>query len=166
LAFVWSLPIRAIIEELSQPRLSLKGIMSFHAVHQFVCKWLIVCAVAALALSSAFTSTIVLAHAEHGKPQYGGVVGEAGDFQVELVVKADTMTMYITDHGKALSAKGAAAKVTLLVGATKSEANLTAAADGKTLEAKGAYKVAKGTKAVAVVTLAGKPAKTVRFEWK
>jgi hypothetical protein len=39
---------------------------------------------------------------------------------------------------------------------------LSPAGDNK-LEAKGAFKVAPGTKAVAVVTLAGKPAQSVRF---
>jgi hypothetical protein len=34
------------------------------------------------------------------------------------------------------------------------------------MEAKGSFKVAKGTKGIAVVTLAGKPSATARFEVK
>ncbi|MDP3309911.1 MAG: hypothetical protein Q8S56_03000, partial [Polaromonas sp.] len=68
------------------------------------------------------------------------------------------------DHGKAVKLDGAKAKVTLLNGSEKSEVELTPAGDK--LEAKGAFKVAKGTKGIAVVTLAGKPPATARFEVK
>ena len=57
--------------------------------------------------------------------------------------------------------KGATAKVSLLNGVDKSEATL-APAGGNKLEAKGSFNVKSGTKVTAVVTLAGKEAKTVR----
>ena len=55
-------------------------------------------------------------------------------------------------------------KVTLLNGSEKTEVDLAPAGDK--LEAKGAFKVAKGTKGIATVTLAGKSAATARFEVK
>lgn len=56
------------------------------------------------------------------------------------------------------------AKLTLLTGSEKSEVPLTLVGDK--LEAQGSFKVAKGTKAMAVVTLNGKPPATARFELK
>ena len=95
-------------------------------------------------------------------PKYGGVVQEAGDMQYELVVKADSIAIFVEDHDKKVDTKGGTAKVTLLNGANKIEATLVAAGGNK-LEAKGSFKFAKGTKAVAVVQLAGKPISTARF---
>lgn len=97
-------------------------------------------------------------------PKFGGVVVEtkAGDF--EIVAKPDMIRIYVSDHGKAVKLDGAKAKVTLLNGSEKTEADLTPAGDK--LEAKGTFKVAKGTKGIALVTLAGKPAATARFEIK
>lgn len=118
-----------------------------------------------LATSIAFSGAIAVAAGGHGHdPKFGGVVVEtkAGDF--EIVAKSDTLQIHISDHGKAVKLDGAKAKVTLLNGSEKSEVELTPAGDK--LEAKGAFKVAKGTKGVAVVTLAGKPPATARFEVK
>ena len=97
-------------------------------------------------------------------PKHGGVVidNKAGD--LEIVAKPDSIQIYITDHGKAMKLDGAKAKVTLLNGTEKSEADLVLAGDR--LEAKGAFKVAKGTKGIAVVTLTGKPPVTARFDIK
>lgn len=54
--------------------------------------------------------------------------------------------------------------MTLLNGSEKSEVDLAPAGDK--LEAKGNFKVAKGTKGIATVTLAGRTATTARFEVK
>lgn len=113
----------------------------------------------------AFSGAAAMAAGGHGHdPKFGGVVVEtkAGDF--EIVAKPDTFHIHISDHGKAVKLDGAKAKVTLLNGSEKSEVELTPAGDK--LEAKGAFKVAKGTKGIAVVTLAGKPPATARFEVK
>ena len=98
------------------------------------------------------------------KPKHGGVLVETKAGDVEVVAKPDVINIYITDHGKLMKLDGATAKVTLLNGTEKSEANLVLVGDK--LEAKGAFKVAKGTKGIALVTLAGKPATTARFEIK
>ena len=101
---------------------------------------------------------------EH-KPQYGGVVTEVKGTQYELVAKPDSIVIYVDDHGKKVDTKGATAKVTLLNGNEKTEAALSPAGANK-LEARGTFKAAPGTKAAAVVALAGKPAQSVRFTVK
>jgi hypothetical protein len=97
-------------------------------------------------------------------PKFGGVVVETKAGDVEIVAKPEMIHIYVSDHGKAVKLDGATAKVTLLNGSEKTEAVLKPAGDK--LEAKGAFKVAKGTKGVALITLAGKPAGTARFEIK
>ena len=124
---------------------------------------------AALALA-AMATTAAHAAGDHGaghdhKPQHGGIVAEANDMDYELVAQPDTLTLYLRDHGKPAKTEGMSAKLTLLNGTEKSEAVLAPAGEGK-LEAKGAFKVAAGTKVVALVTLPGKKAANVRFAVK
>ena len=106
----------------------------------------------------------VLAHGDD-KPKNGGVATEVKDVNYELVAKADAVALYIEDHGKKVDTKGAAAKLTLLTDGQKAEVTLAPAGEGR-LEAKGSFSVKAGTKAIAVVTLAGKPPVSVRFEIK
>ena len=98
------------------------------------------------------------------KPKHGGVVVETKVGDLEIVAKPESIQIHISDHGKAIKLDGAKAKVTLLNGSEKSEADLVQVGDK--LEAKGAFKVAKGTKGIAVVTLTGKPPVTARFDIK
>lgn len=111
------------------------------------------------------------AHAagDHGaghdhKPLHGGVVAEASDMDFELVAAAGSLSLYVRDHGKPAKIEGASAKVTLLNGRDKAEAQLQPAGDR--LEAKGDFKAGPGTKAVAAVTLPGKKPVNVRFALK
>jgi hypothetical protein len=99
------------------------------------------------------------------KPKHGGMLAEGKAFDAELVAKPDLLTIYVNDHGKPMMTKGMKAKVTLLSGSEKSEAELQPAGDNK-LEAKGKFAVAKGTKFVAVLTPEGKTGSTFRFELK
>lgn len=101
----------------------------------------------------------------HPTPQYGGVVTELKELQYEIVAKPDSIALYIDDHGKKIDTKGASAKVILLNGRVKTAATLAPAGENK-LEAKGAFKVEKGTKIVAVVSLREKSAQSVRFALK
>ena len=87
---------------------------------------------------------------------------EAHDMDYELIAKADILTLHLRDHGKPAKTDGVSAKLTLLNGTEKSEAVLAPVAEGK-LEAKGRFKVAPGTKVVAMVTMPGKKAANVRF---
>ena len=97
------------------------------------------------------------------KPLHGGVVTEVKDMDFELVAKPSAIQLYLRGHGKSPDLSKATAKVTLLTGTEKQEVELKPAGDK--LEATGSFKVGPGTKAVAVVTIAGKPA-TVRFAMK
>ncbi len=102
-------------------------------------------------------------HAHGHKPMHGGVVVEVKDMACELVAKSTTLQLYLRDHGKPADLSKASAKLTLLTGTEKQEVELKPAGDR--LEATGSYKVGPGTKAVAVVTINGKPA-TARFTLK
>ena len=117
---------------------------------------------AALTLLS-LAAAPVMASGDH-TPKNGGVMVEtkAGDF--EIVAKPDSLQIFFMDHGKPVKFEGAKAKITLLNGTEKSEADLLPA--GNRMEAKGNFKVAKGTKGIAVLTLAGKPPATARFQVK
>ena len=97
------------------------------------------------------------------KPLHGGVVveGKATDF--ELVAKPSAIQLYLRGHGKSPDLSKATAKITLLTGTEKQEVELKPAGDK--LEATGIFKVGPGTKAVAVVNVAGKLA-TARFTLK
>ncbi len=97
------------------------------------------------------------------KPLHGGVVVEVKDMDYELVAKPTVIQLHLRDHGKAADLTKATAKVTLLTGTEKQEVELKPAGDK--LEATGSFRVGPGTKAVAVVTVAGKPA-TARFTLK
>lgn len=104
------------------------------------------------------------AHAHEAKAQHGGVVSVVKDVNYELVARADTLTLHVTDHGKPAALSGASAKVTLLSGSKKEEATLVPV--GETLQAKGTYSVGAGTKVLAQVSLKGQPAQAVRFALK
>ena len=117
-----------------------------------------------LASLVAVASTSAIAGKDDHTPKFGGVVVETKVGDLEIVAKPESIRIHISDHGKAVKLDGAKAKVTLLNGTEKSEADLVLSVDK--LEAKGAFKVAKGTKGIAVVTLAGKTPVTARFEIK
>lgn len=71
-------------------------------------------------------TSVAYAHADHGKPQYGGVVAEAGMAQLEVVSKDGKVTVYATQHGQALDTTGTSGKLTILANGQKSEAQLQA----------------------------------------
>jgi hypothetical protein len=119
----------------------------------------------ALALAgSAFAAGDKHDHAHEHKPMHGGVVVEVKDIDYELVAKPTVIQLHLRDHGKSADISRATAKLTLLSGTEKQEVELRPAGDK--LEALGTFKVGPGTKAVALVTVAGKHAGTVRFALK
>ena len=103
-------------------------------------------------------------HAHEHNPMHGGVVVEVKDIDYELVAKPTMIQLHLRDHGKPADVSKASAKLTLLTGAEKQEVELKPA--GEKLEASGAFKVGPGTKVVALVTIAGTSAGTVRFALK
>lgn len=120
-------------------------------------------AIAAL-LATASTAFAAGNHGHDHAARHGGLVVGTAQADLEIVAKPDLIQVYVDDHGKPVQLDGARAKVMLLNGADKSEVQLVPTGDK--LEAKGAFKVAKGTKGVVVLNLAGKPAMTARFEVK
>ncbi len=122
---------------------------------------------AALALFLAGTAFAAGDHHGSGddhKPMHGGIVTGTKLMDYELVAKPTAIQLHLRDHGKPADVSKASAKLTLLTGTEKQEVELKPAGD--MLEATGTFAVGPGTKAVAVVTIAGKPAGTVRFSLK
>lgn len=120
--------------------------------------------IATIAIAAFVTGPVIAADDHAHAPKNGGIVVETKVGDIEIVAKPDLLQMFVSDHGKAVSLTGAKAKVTLLNGAEKMEAELMPAGDK--MEAKGSFKVSKGTKGIAVLTLAGKSSATARFELK
>jgi hypothetical protein len=117
----------------------------------------------AIAVSGATFAAGAHAHDDH-TPRHGGVVAPGKEADYELVARPDSLQLYLSDHGKPMDIAKAAAKLTLLSGAHKTEVELKPVGDR--LEAKGSFNVAPGTKVVAVVTNAGKNLGTARFTLK
>ena len=119
---------------------------------------------AILALAVAGTALAASEGHDDHAPKHGGLVVPGKEADYELVAKPDTLKLYLRDHGKPMDPSKASAKLTLLAGAEKTEVELKPAGDK--LEAKGNFKVAAGTKVVAVVTNSGKTLGTARFTLK
>lgn len=77
-----------------------------------------------LAASISTYGASALAHAEHGQPQRGGIVAEAGEAQFEIVAKENQLTVFVTNHGAAVATAGASGKLTILAGNSKREVTL------------------------------------------
>lgn len=99
------------------------------------------------------SSSAVLAHAEHGQPQFGGVVAEAGEAQFEIVGKGGKIVVHATSHGVPVDTAGAKAKLTVLAGGAKSELTLAPVAPNR-LEAAGS--LASGAKLLILVEWPGR----------
>ena len=117
----------------------------------------------ALATTGATFAADNHAHGHEHKPLHGGLVVEVKDMDYELVAKPDSLQLHLRDHGKAVDVSKVTAKLTLLSGTEKQQVELKPAGDK--LEAKGSFKVAAGTKVVAVVLTTGKYS-TARFVLK
>jgi hypothetical protein len=102
--------------------------------------------------------------AEDHTPKFGGVVVETKAGDLELVAKPELIVIHVSDHGKPMKLTSATGKVTVFNGKDKTEAPL--ALVGDKLEAKGSFKVGAGAKALAEVSLNGKPAVSARFTLK
>lgn len=122
-------------------------------------------AIATLSLAALVAATPALAAGNHAHdPAHGGIVAAAKEADYELVARADVLQLYVSDHGKARDLSEASARLTLLSGKEKHQAQLLPAGDK--LEARGAFKLAPGTKVVAVVIDGGKTLGTARFTLK
>ncbi len=102
--------------------------------------------------------------ADDHAPKHGGVVLETKAGDLELVAKPELITIHVSDHGKPMKLTSASGKVTVFNGKDKTEAPLVLVGDK--LEAKGNFKLGAGVKALAEVSLNGKPAVAARFTLK
>lgn len=116
--------------------------------------------IAAVAACTWAALTVAQAHGP-AEPKHGGIARSASDLGFELVVLPDGAALYLDDHDKPLPTQGTSGKLSVLNGATKSEAELKPAGANK-LEAKG-IQLQPGAKVVATVTLPDKKVVTVRF---
>lgn len=115
------------------------------------------------ALMITVAAPLAHAHAEHGVPQYGGIYGEAGTFQAELVIRDSRATLYLSNHGEEVSAKGASGKLTIMgADGKRSSAELTAG-NGNQLLARLESMPAAGSKIIASVSLPGRQPANIRY---
>lgn len=117
----------------------------------------------ALALGGVLLGSVPAIAHDDPKPRHGGIVQLVNDVAYELVIKGAHVEIYVADHGKPVSMAGTTGKLTVMMGAQRSEADLVAVGDR--LEAKG-VKLDKGAKVVAALTLPNRKAVTVRFAVK
>ena len=96
--------------------------------------------------------------------QFGGVVAVARHIDFELVSQGETVTIYVEDHGAAVPTEGGHAKLTVIEGGLRREADLSPAAPNKFV-GKGP-KPKPGAEVVAGVSLPGPRVITVRFTVK
>lgn len=101
-----------------------------------------------------FTGLVQAGAGHELKPMHGGVIVEAKDIDVELVAKPDSLSLYLTDHGKPIPIDGGTAKLTVLIGSDKKDFELLPN-EGK-LEVKGNFAIPKGAKAIAVIKIKAK----------
>lgn len=105
---------------------------------------------------------------DHGS-KHGGVVHEVADIAGELVVKVDTITLYLFDHDQPLATTDAKGKIeavaTVHAGGTKTTVTLTPAGDNK-LTAKGSFKTGVGVRVAVVVNRPGNPEIKLNFRLK
>lgn len=129
-------------------------------------------------ISSIFALTLgmacylpVLAADSHGhqhehQPRHGGIVSEVGEYNYELVARADALTLHVSDHdGKPVATQGAQGEVVLHGGSGKIAVPLQAAGENR-MTAKGSFKVGVGVRAALKVTLAGKAETRATFRLK
>jgi hypothetical protein len=120
-------------------------------------------AVAAIVLGGLLIASPAGFSHDDPKPRHGGIVQVVNDVSYELVIRDAGVDIHVSDHGKPMSTAGMTGKLTVMVGAQRSDVDLVAAGDK--LEAKG-VKLAKGAKLVAALALPNKKAVTVRFAIK
>lgn len=125
---------------------------------------------AALALASLGVTPVLAGGDGHGhehgqQPMYGGVLATASDVNYELVAKADSLTLYVVDHGKPVLTAGAKGSATLHAGSEKTTVALQPAGDNR-LIGNGSFKSGVGVRVAATVALPGKPEVKLNFRLK
>jgi hypothetical protein len=118
--------------------------------------------VMAMVGTMAVVSPLALSHSDN-KPQHGGVVHSKYDLNFELVREADSVSVYVDDHGEPFASNEVTGHIMVLAGGKKSAAALTAAGAGK-LTASG-VQIPDGAKVVVTLTDKNKEVMTVRYSF-
>ena len=121
-------------------------------------------AAASLAASLPVAPALAGAGHDHG-PKHGGVVREVSSLAYELVARPDTLTLFVSDHGKPVSTRGATAEATIYAGSGKTTVRLEPAGENR-LVAKGSFKAGVGVRVIVTTTLPGKPPAKASFMLK
>ena len=94
---------------------------------------------------------------------HGGQISMVQQYQYELVVKANEVSVYVTDHGgKKIDTRGATGTATLLSGKSKASVKLSPAGDNQ-MKGSGQFALAPDMKVVVSIALAGQTALQGRF---
>ena len=102
-------------------------------------------------------------HLDTQTAPHGGQLRTVQQYNYELVVKADEVSVYVTDHdGKKIDTRGATGTATLLSGKSKASVQLTPAGDNQ-MKGSGKFELAPDMKVVVSIALAGQPALQGRF---
>ena len=109
--------------------------------------FLLTLALAALSINVAYAHGTV-------KPEHGGIIKLVGETTFELVVKSNSVELYVVDDEELLLSAGLNAKLLITSGTEKSEVILKPAGSNK-FDAQG-IKLASGAKVGVLVTLANK----------
>ncbi|HQT00640.1 MAG: hypothetical protein B7Y26_00945 [Hydrogenophilales bacterium 16-64-46] len=121
---------------------------------------------AAASLTASLTVAPALAGAGHDHgPKYGGVVREVRNIAYELVARPDTLTLYLSDHGKPVSTRGATAEAVIYAGGDKTPVRLEPAGENRVV-ARGSFRVGVGVRVIVTTTLPGKPPARASFMLK
>jgi hypothetical protein len=102
----------------------------------------------ALGVSVLAFNTPIHAHGS-SKPEHGGVVQISGETLLELVVRPDSVDLYVKDDDDEVASAGLTAKLTIVSKGAKTEVPMQAAAGNK-FEAKG-LKLVGGSKVSVLV---------------
>ena len=104
-------------------------------------------------------------HKHDAPPPHGGQYVEVGTVGLELVAKADSLTLYLNDKDKPTPSAGAKAAATITSGSTKSVATFEPAGENR-MVAKGDFKVGVGVRVAVTATLPGKGETKANFRLK
>jgi hypothetical protein len=102
-------------------------------------------------------------HLDTQTAPHGGQLRTVQQYNYELVVKADEVSVYVTDHdGKKFDTRGATGTATLLSGKSKTRVKLMPAGDNQ-MKGSGKFKLTPDMKVVISIALAGQAALQGRF---
>lgn len=117
---------------------------------------------AVLAQTSAFAGE---GHKHDAPPPHGGQYVEVGAVGLELVAKADSLTLYLNENDKPTPSVGAKATATITSGSSKTTASFEPAGENR-MVAKGDFKVGVGVRVAVTATLPGKGETKANFRLK